>query len=58
MENFTNYFPELVEKIAPFLTVMIMKLDKDLPWAIRIFRWLAVAYFAGFVAVSLKNWFC
>lgn len=34
-----------------------MKKDKELPWVIRLARWLALIYAVGYVTHCFMNWF-
>ena len=47
--------------LAPFLGWLVMKKDKELPWAMRIARWVAVVagsiWLIGFVVHDLIEWF-
>ena len=47
---------EIIAGFCPVLKWLVMKKDSELPWDIRIARWLCLALFAGYVAHCFKEW--
>ncbi len=47
--------------LSPFLGWLVMKKDSELPWSVRIARWVVVSagsvWLIGYVLRDLKEWF-
>nr|DAE18782.1 MAG TPA: hypothetical protein [Myoviridae sp. ctK7P4] len=51
------YVESLTQILVGLLGLTTMKKDKELPWVIRLARWLALIYAVGYVAHCFMNWF-
>lgn len=43
--------------VGPLLKWTVMRRDAELPWAVRIARWAAIAWIVGYVAHCYFEWF-
>lgn len=61
MGDFINQAAAVAAIFSPVMRWIVMKKDKELPWAIRLLRWVlsacACVYAIGFVLHSLSEWF-
>ena len=52
---------EILLALSPFLGWLVMKKDSELPWSMRIARWVVVSsgsiWLVGYVVHAFMEWF-